>query len=118
MYIPFFCCTFVAEMERNMDYNRIANAEIVRVLGANFRQYRLRARLTQEEVATLTGVSIFTIRKFETGKATNLSVQTLLALLRAVDQINAVAALLPPLPPNPEQIFKNTSDIKRVRHGN
>lgn len=99
------------------DYNRLSNAEIVNHLGEQFRQYRLRAQLTQEEVSAFTDISVFTIRKFETGKAVNLSVQTLFSLLRVVGQIDGLSAILPPLPPNPEQIYKQVPDCKRVRHG-
>lgn len=97
--------------------NSMSNAEIVLLLGERFRQYRLQCRLTQEEVAVQTGISVFTIRKFETGKALNLSFQTLLSLLRVVGQIDAVGELLPPLPPNPEQAYKQINPIKRIKHG-
>ena len=97
--------------------NGMSNAEIVLLLGERFRQYRLQCRLTQEEVSVQTGISVFTIRKFETGKAVNLSLQTLLALLRVVGQIEEVDKLLPPLPPNPEQTYKQTTQVKRIRHG-
>ena len=102
---------------KSADMNSMSNAEIVMLLGERFRQYRLQCRLTQEEVSAQTGISVFTIRKFETGKVVNLSLQTLLSLLRVVGQINAVDGLLPALPPNPEQKYKQTNKVKRIKHG-
>lgn len=45
-----------------------SNAEIVQGLGEQFRDYRLNAKLTQQEVADKVGVSLITIRNFETEK--------------------------------------------------
>ena len=97
--------------------NSICNAEIIVNFGDRFRQYRLQCRLTQEEVSLQTGVSVFTIRKFETGKSLNLSLQTFLSLLRVVGRIDAVEELFPPLPPNPELAYKQINPVKRIKHG-
>lgn len=41
-------------------------------LGLRFKEYRFACRLTQQEVADKAGVSLFTIRAFEGGKAAHL----------------------------------------------
>ena len=95
----------------------MSNAEIVMQLGQRFRQYRLRSALTQEEVAQQSGVSALTIHKFESEKAVNISLQTLLSLLRVVGQIDAVKHLLPEIPIDPEKIYKQQKEKQRVKHG-
>jgi transcriptional regulator with XRE-family HTH domain len=49
-----------------------------------FRQARIRARLTQQDVADATGTHVITISKFERGALTEIGAVKLLALLRAV----------------------------------
>jgi transcriptional regulator with XRE-family HTH domain len=49
-----------------------------------FRQARIRARLTQQDVADATGTHVVTISKFERGALTEIGAVKLLALLRAV----------------------------------
>lgn len=53
-------------------------------LAEDFRQARLRARLTQQDVAEATGTHVITISKFERGAVTEIGAVKLLALLRAV----------------------------------
>lgn len=98
------------------EYYSLSNAECVAVLGARFRDYRIAMRHTQQEVATRAGVSLPTVRHFEQGRATNLSLSTLLALLRIVGLLQNIEQLLPPLPQDPSLVFKQqTKTIKRVR---
>lgn len=94
-----------------------SNAEIVQELGEQFRDYRLNAKLTQQEVADKIGVSLITIRNFETGKAKNITLNNLLSLLRIVGRLDAVNELLPPIPISPYILSKiKTNKPKRVRH--
>ena len=58
------------------DYTEYSTPELVRMLGARFKDYRLRADLTQKEVAETTGLSVLTIHRFENGTATNVSLGT------------------------------------------
>lgn len=53
-------------------------------LAEQFKQARLRARLTQQDVARATGTSFVTISNFERGAVTEIGTVKLLALLRAV----------------------------------
>ena len=66
------------------DYTEYSTPELVRMLGARFKDYRLRADLTQKEVAETTGLSVLTIHRFENGTATNVSLGTFLLLLKAI----------------------------------
>ena len=56
-----------------MDIYAFSNAELVSMLGRRFKDYRIRCRLTQKELAEITGVSVPTIRNFENGKSYNVS---------------------------------------------
>jgi len=91
----------------------ISNAQWVAILGARFRDYRIAMRLTQQDVADQTGVSLPTIRHFEQGVAVNLSVSTVLSLLRTIHQLENVDQLLPPLPQDPMLVYK--TQIKKVQ---
>ena len=94
-----------------------SNAEIVQGLGEQFRDYRLNAKLTQQEVADKVGVSLITIRNFETGKAKNITLGNLLSLLRVVGRLEAVNELFPPIPLSPYVLSElNANKPKRVRY--
>lgn len=98
--------------------NELSNAEIVHELGAMFRIYRIYAHMTQQEVAEQAGISVVTLRSFEGGKATNITMGNFLACLRAINQLETVADLLPEMPVSPYDIVQKTSNTqKRVRHG-
>ncbi|WP_461029572.1 helix-turn-helix transcriptional regulator, partial [Streptomyces sparsus] len=53
--------------------------------GALLRQLRKRARLTQEQLAERSAVSVRTIRRLETGRSTDHRVKTLHLLADALD---------------------------------
>lgn len=75
--------------------------ELIHILGNRFKDYRLRAGMTQKEVSEKTGVSTVTIYKFENGIASNISLGTFLLLLKAIDWIDSIDTLMPELPPSP-----------------
>ena len=87
------------------DIYGFSNTELIRGLGRRFKTYRIQCRLTQGEVAEQTGVSVPTIRSFENGRSSNVSMQVLLSLMRAVDQLEQVEHLFPELPENPRDVF-------------
>lgn len=94
-----------------------SNTELIRMLGRRFKAYRVQCRLTQQELAEHAGVSVPTIRSFENGRTTNVSLQVLLSLMRAVGQLEQITLLLPELLVNPKDVFEKKSEPKRVRHG-
>ena len=96
----------------------LSNAEIIRSLGAQYKNYRLRAELTQKEVAEKAGVSLITLRAFENGKAVNITMGNLLALLRVIEQLEGITEILPEIPISPYQLLKlQSKQKKRIRHG-
>ena len=95
----------------------LSNAELIQALGSMFKTYRLQARLTQKEAADHAGVSLITLRNFETGKATNITMSNFLSLLRVIDNLAPISELLPVLPISPYVLEQLTSNQpKRVRH--
>ena len=91
-------------------------AELVRLLGIRFKEYRMRCNFTQKEVAEQSGVGLTTIHKFENGTASNLSLSTFILLLKVVGQINSLDDLLPELPESPYLIRKDEKKAQRIRH--
>ena len=99
------------------DIYALSNTEIIRRLGLRFKIYRIQCRLTQRELAEQTGISVPTIRSFENGKSSNVSLQVLLLLMRAVGRLEQIELILPKLPQNPKDVFEKKTEPKRVRHG-
>lgn len=95
------------------DYYEYAIPQLVKLLGARFKDYRLRSNMTQKEVSEQSGPT--TIHKFESGAADNISLATFLLLLKAMGEIEALDDLLPELPPSPYLIRKEKK-VQRIRH--
>ncbi len=93
----------------------MSDAEIVGMLGLRFRQYRLRMDLTQQDVAGKTGLSLATIHKFETGRASNISLGVLLALMRCVGMLEPIEEIFPALPPSPYLDMRGGKPKQRVK---
>lgn len=68
--------------------------EIQGELGARLKRYRLQQNLSQDEVATRSGISTRTLRSLEQGQDVQLS--TLLRVLRTLGRLDALDAFLPP----------------------
>lgn len=87
--------------------------EIIIHLGAQYRIYRKMCKMTQKEAAQKAGISTITLYKFETGMANDLSLSTLIRLMRVVEQLDNLRALLPPIPESP--YTGQTKDF-RIQH--
>ena len=95
----------------------LSNTELVRILGRRFKTYRIKCHLTQREVSEQSGISVPTIRSFENGRSASVSLLVLLALMRAIGQLECFDGLLPEIPESPKDVFNGQSLPKRVRHG-
>lgn len=100
----------------NDSYMEYSVPELVRLLGERFKDYRLRANMTQKEVAEMAGLSVLTIHRFENGTARNISLGTFLLLLKAVGCINDLDELMPEQPESPYLYKNNNQKAQRVRH--
>jgi len=92
-----------------------SSTELVGLLGERFRAYRMRLQLTQEEVAQRTGLSISSIRRFESGRAGNLSMSSFFALLKSLGRLPQIEHLLPELP-EPLYMIHDNKLRQRVKH--
>lgn len=98
------------------DYMAYSAPQLVRLLGVRFKDYRLRASLTQKEVAKITGLTIPTIQRFESGQAKNIGLDTFLLLMKAVGCINGIDEMMPEQPESPYLYNDKNKKIQRVRH--
>ena len=98
------------------DIYAYSGPEIIANLGKRYRTYRQQFQLTQKDIADRAGLSIMTIQKFETGNSRDMSMTTLLRLLRAIGQLDNVNDLLPEMPESPYLLNDKNNTIRRVRH--
>lgn len=99
-----------------IDFSDYSAPELVRMLGSRFKDYRLRANMTQKEVAEMAGLSVLTIHRFENGMVTNISLTTFLLLMKAIGSINDLNELMPEQPESPYLYKENNRKMQRVRH--
>lgn len=97
------------------DYYEYSIPELIKLLGARFKDYRLRSNMTQKDVSEHSGITITTIHKFENGVSGNVSLGTFLLLLKAISQIDALDELLPKLPAS-AYLIKEEKKVQRIRH--
>ena len=97
------------------DYYEYSIPELIRLLGARFKDYRLRSNMTQKDVAEQSGITITTIHKFENGTSGNLSLGTFLLLMKAIGRLDAIDGLLPELPQS-AYLVKAEKKVQRIRH--
>lgn len=101
-----------------VDANELSGPDWVKLLGCRFRAYRMASRQTQQEVAVKSGVTVQTIRKFEQGKADNITMTNFIALMKTIGMVDNIEAMLPEIPLSPYLIDELTgnknkeSDIK------
>ena len=98
------------------DYSEFSAPELVKMLGGRFKDYRLRANMTQKEVAEMAGLSVLTVHRFDNGAVANISLSTFLLLLKAVGSINDLRELMPEQPESLYLYKENNQKVKRVRH--
>ncbi len=89
--------------------------QLLRLFGERFRDYRLRLRLSQADIAEKTALSISTIQKFENGRAYNLSFGSFFRLLKAIGYTYGIDGLLPEIPESPYTLKKYGKKIQRIR---
>ena len=101
---------------KTIDYYEYSIPELVRLLGARFKDYRMRSNMTQKEVAEHAGLTVNTVHKFENGLVPNLSISTFLLLLKAIGCINGIDELLPEMPESLYLINNKGKKHQRIRH--
>ena len=97
------------------DYYECSIPELIKMLGARFKDYRLRCNMTQKEVSERSGITITTIHKFENGTGGNVSLGTFILLMKSIGRLDAIDGLLPELPPS-AYLVKDEKKVQRIRH--
>lgn len=82
-----------------------SGSDIIRELGKRYAGYRKRMGFTQRDVASKSGLSLFTISSFENGSSTGITMSSFIKLLRAIDSLEEIEKLLPELPASPRALF-------------
>lgn len=90
-----------------------SNREIAVWLGSRVREYRKRMGLSRKHLSEKSGVSPFTIGAFERGNNPGLSLVSLLALLRAIEQLDRITELLPELSVSPKELFEQEQNKRK-----
>ncbi|QFQ13106.1 XRE family transcriptional regulator [Pseudoprevotella muciniphila] len=98
-----------------IDYSELSAVELVRMLSGRFKEYRLRANMTQKEVAEMSGLSVQTVHRFENGTVTDIALSSFLLLIKAVGCINDLNELMPEQPESP-YLYKENKKVQRIRH--
>ena len=118
------------------DYYEYSIPELIKLLGARFKDYRLRSNMTQKDVSEQSGITITTIHKFENGTSGNMSLGTFLLLMKAIGQINTLDEMMPeqhrkqpdwsrrswaayshdPELPDSAYLIKSEKKVQRIRH--
>lgn len=99
-----------------MDYTILINQDILVDLGKKLREHRLNQNLSSRELSQKSDVSVRTIIGFERGEK-NISLKTLIEILRVLKLINNLNELIPQLPTiSPIEMMKiEKTKRKRVR---
>lgn len=108
---------FASLIFRNMDKDVfITNWDWMQTLARRVKEYRLAARMSQEEMAEKAGMSKATLAHFEQGVNPNMTLNNFISLLRVVCMENRLDDLLPELPAPPMTLREINKLIpKRVR---
>ena len=97
------------------DFYQYSVPQLVRMLGTRFKEYRMRVGMTQKDVSKQSGITITTIHNFESGTSYNISLGTLILLMKAIGMVDNIDKLMPELPESP-YMYKAHKKIQRIRH--
>lgn len=98
----------------NTDYRALSDQEIARRLGERLRAARLRSNRTQEDLARRAALSVGTVKALEAGRG---KLGSLIALLRELDALDALAGFLPDPPPSPLELVRRQGRARKRASG-
>ena len=97
-----------------MDWNSLSNTAIILEIGKRLKEYRLKKRYTQQELAEQAGISVFSVAQIERGNA--VSINILLPVLRVLRLLENLELLLPEIGPSPVELLRLKGKMpKRIR---
>ena len=94
------------------------DSEIAQELGSRIKNLRLSSCFSQSEFARLSGVSLSTLRRVESGHMLEVSFGNILQILRAGGMMDGTAGLVEDAPPHPalhQQSNKRAYASSRMR---
>lgn len=98
-----------------MKIDQLAPRAILTELGQRIRRERLNLDITRKDLAQRAGISVKTIQKIEGGE--NSSMQSWLALFRALGILERFDALLPDVGPSPVQLARSRGKERQRASG-
>jgi transcriptional regulator with XRE-family HTH domain len=94
-----------------MDWVSMSDTAIIEELGRRIKEYRLRKRYTQQELADRAGISLFSMSKIEKGQAVSVSI--VIPVLRALRLLPNLEMLLPEIGISPIEAMKLKGKMPR-----
>ena len=94
-----------------MHWKRKTDKSIIMELGKRIRHKRIQKRYTQAELAERAGISMYTLQKMEQGLSYNVS--TLIQVLRALNELDQLEHILPPVEISPLDLLGSDDKISR-----
>lgn len=92
----------------------MSNTAIIEELGKRIKEYRLKKRFTQQELANRAGISLFTVAHIEKGNPVSLSM--LIPVLRVLRLLDNLEFLMPEIKISPVELLKLKGKMpKRIR---
>lgn len=96
-------------------WNEMSNPAVLLKIGQRIKETRIRQRITQEELATASGVSPLTVANIEKGKSVSLLL--FISVLRSLGLLENLEQLVPEIRISPIELKKMQGKKRyRVRH--
>ena len=98
-----------------MNWNSLSNSAIIEEVGKRLKDYRIRRKLTQQELANQAGISVFSVAQIERGKVVTMSV--FLSVLRVLRLLENLELFIPEIGISPIELLKLKGKIpKRIKN--
>lgn len=78
-----------------------SDEEIINAILTRFKNIRKNCCCSQKEYAKLTGLSMTTIKRIDSGKLTNITLDTIIKLLRTINALENLSNIIPDIPDSP-----------------
>lgn len=78
-----------------------SDEEIMSAIMSRLQNIRKNCCCSQKEYAELTGLSIATIKRIDSGKMNNITLDTIIKLLRTINALDNLSNLVPDIPTSP-----------------
>ena len=87
-----------------MNWNSLSNSSIIEEVGKRLKDYRIRCKLTQQELANKAGISVFSVAQIERGKTVTLTI--FLSVLRVLRLLDHLELFIPEIGISPIELLK------------